>query len=668
MDSIRAISGGKGQNEDSEQVETKKSKRQHHRKHSRKESHRHKSRRKDKKHSSSKHKHKRKSSSQRSREHKRKDHRIEGSKEDSEKLVKMGRDSDDKRDLTVGDNVKNEDSESSTSIDTTDENESDFEGRSVSPPMQLGKDDSSEPLPLDTSARELPVRLPKNVVPTEKEEIDINDSSAGGGSGEQKQILEGEQKESAKPKDEASDCKPQLSVEENDENTVEKRDTLLAKMATKEVLEEQIQGTDVKSVKLEEKDKKSRQSTKEDEQLKSSEDLPLKVEKNLPAGHLAVSDLTAKVACNNTEKKNILIPNSEEGKVKEGAQELKKDIEGTQKVQNKQKVIKINIKTLELPTDVSVASTEDKAKGGGGSNTSEDDDDDEDDDNNGNGDGRAKNPSHPWRIVPEEGELTPSSSSNECEGGQKSERGPAAGQKGKDDGGSKEEEEVTLKDEPKHRKRRRHKEKEDGEIKDAKKKRRHKGDRHDKNSSESKDRGNSRKSVKDRLGVRVPSKSPERKLVRSSVVVHNNRSSPKRHSGYSRSRSKTPPQYRSRSRSPYSSRYSSSRGRGNRSRSRSPGDRRSRSPHRRRNHVHRDNRSDRRDRRRDWSRSPSREERKRRERSYTPVEEIDKKKLFEIAKANAYLYQKVMSGDLPANTKFPQLERKAISLAGEFES
>lgn len=644
-DRSKAACDAKDEREESKQRE-KKSSRRHHHKSSKRDGHRHKSKQKDKKHSSSSSKHKRKH--KRKSSHRRKDRRKGGTRDESEKLLKNVQDSGDGLDMTSI-ITKKKDSESSTEVLT---DESDSDGRSVSPPIHFSKDDLSGLLPSDAMQMS-PMGL-ETVTVNEMAVKTLCDSVAGSVvSGELKQILDSEREQSAEQPVETVDRVPLTSApaEECDGN-VEERDKTSSK------------------IELEKKGQRLRQEI--EAPLRASEESQKVIEKSLPAGEsnqTHMSDTTGK-AVQNTERQST-VPHSEEIKAEsvknnkedkdKGENDSKKETEGAPKVKNKQNIIKIKIKTLELPTDASVIGENDgKREEDHGPNTSEEDEEDDNDDDDDEDDGvnEKTNPSLPWRIVPEEGELSPSSASDEDEE-EMTKKAVAVSQMENETKGRWD---AAQKDENKQLRKRSHDEKEDGEIGTDKKKQRQEADRHEK-ITENKERDTVRRSVKERLGKRETSKSPERKTVRSSVVAHRDRS-PRRRTRHSRSRSRTPRQYRSRSRSPYSSRYSSSRGRHYRSRSRSPpGPRRSHSPHRR-SHRHRDRPSDGRDRRREWSRSPSRERRRKRERSYTPVEEIDKKKLFEIAKANAYLYQKVASGELPANTKFPQLESKVTSLAG----
>ncbi|PIK46951.1 hypothetical protein BSL78_16183 [Apostichopus japonicus] len=693
MDSIKAIPATKDDKDETDQAE-KHSKKRYHHKHSKRETHHHhKSRRKDKKHSSSskhKRKHKRKSSSHRSKEHKRKDHCKVESNRVLVKVERGGEDSNNKSESTK-DEAKNEDSDSSTPADTVDE-DSDIEVGSVSPPNRLAKEDLIEKDPLHNS-NECSNGSPRNADPIVKKD------------------------ESSLKYDKAEDKLNTLEKQQSDD-TVEKKcnQTLLHKSCDlilhpshreNHQKREQCHNTSSKMVKdevipnnkFQSADRGGLNVRESDEKLKLSDKGLSKTSKSstkddgegLTIGlgnQRATSDLQTGKVGNIREETSVSSssPSKEDSNIKaeNKSQEsyleldkIKKDKDTLSKLQNKQKVIKINIKTLELPTDA-LLTAEDKAKDeeNGDSNTSEDEDGE---DNNGSDD--AASPGRlPWRIVPEEGELSPSTASD---GGEQSkvetmskvtDEEVETTSKVTDEKvetttskvTEKSKEEIKDKDgRHKHSKKRGHDE--GGKMEKSRLRERNRGikmERQDKRS-ESSYKGYTVRSVKDRLGVRQKSNSPDRKTVRSSVVVRDKKSL-RRYPDHSRSRSKSPAQRRSRSRSPHSSRYSSRRGRSDRSRSRSPGyGQRANSPHGRRNHSYQDKRTDSRDRKRDRSRSGSRERRRRRrERSYTPVEEIDKKKLFEFAKANAYLYQKVLSGDLPATTRLPQLKSKVVSLSG----
>ncbi|KAJ8026980.1 Protein SON [Holothuria leucospilota] len=674
-------------------------------KHTKRDEHSHKRKKKDKKHSSSKHKtkHKKKSSHHRSGHHSKKDKTKKGSDsvvEGKSPEFKDGVDIETRLDKTgpSGSDTQNTDTEDN-SMDSDSE-------RSVSPPFQVGKEievmDIKEDFPTSLFTAQLP---DENVVATKDRDAqnEMEDRTVSSGNNSEK-ISETEKnftiKNTVDKGVEKVKLKPDLTSPKVQIGSVEEKP--VTSQSNELGNSKQIVGmkNDI-SQESSQADSKEKIGDKAAKicQLESKLHLNQNSGINRPSASEVINSVNSDMIRMGSEEKNnisnnVTKENNSPLSAKDGDALTSSVAEASglqtssvktesvpQKSQAKAKLIKINIKTQELPENPQKAAEE------GSSDVTKDVDESEESEDA--GDDKGSNSGKPWRIVPEEGELTPSSSEDEGV---------------KEEAGMTEENEESKEKRHKHRKHRKRKKsrrdgREEGEI--VEKKKRHK-DGPENEISSSKDKESTSMNSGDKEDVqKSKSKSPQRKTVKSSVSsVVTSQTTGSNYPDRSRSRSRSPRQYKSGSRSP---RSYSSRNYYHRSRSRSPRSFRSRSPRsyrserydrrRRRSRSgergHYRSRSDSRersrsrDRRRYRSRSHSREgswsrdrgrrrsrslskgryrsksrsvERKRRERSFTPVEEIDKKKLLEIAKANAYMYQRVLSGDLPASTKVVQTD------------
>ncbi|XP_071800758.1 uncharacterized protein [Asterias amurensis] len=352
-----------------------------------------------------------------------------------------------------------------------------------------------------------------------------------------------------------------------------------------------------------------------------------------------------------SEKESDINETETDAKVKEPNQK-KADVTSKD---SKDKKITIKLFTKTIETEVPKEKKEDAAE------EKEEDDDDEgsSSDDSENEDETEMKDGKPWRKVYEEGELSPSSESDDEEGDGEIKSNKEDDKDSDSSGEIKDENTKKSKKHKKHKhKKHKHKEKvkdkESPKDKDKHKDKRKKEKKKDKDKKEHKDKNKKKSKSKDKEDAGDKEDGAEAVNLETEKKHKNDKKHKSKHKDKgdekdekSKSSSKRKHKSRSRSQSPsvYKSSSHKKRRHSSRSRSKSPRDHRHKSNSRERDYygkrtydIHYSNR-DLKHRRRSRSRSPHKVDEFR----------IDKAKLLEIAKANAYA--KMQSGEFPPYMK-----------------